>query len=113
MNFSKVEQEHPDRIPLFTQEQKIQIEIALQYEGYIERQKKEAKKLDSIDAIKIPSGFNFKEVTGISNECKQRLSALQPANLGQTSRVAGVSPADITVLMVAIENFRRAQASCC
>ena len=113
MNFEKIEQEHPEKIPCYTQEQKIQIEIALQYEGYIERQKKEAKKLDSIDAIKIPEGFNFQDVCGISNECKQRLCSLQPANLGQTSRVAGVSPADITVLMVAIENFRRAQASCC
>jgi tRNA uridine 5-carboxymethylaminomethyl modification enzyme len=113
MTFDKVALEHPDKIPPFTQEQKTQIEIALQYEGYIERQRKEAKKLESIDAIKIPAGFDFKDVTGISNECRQRLSSLQPASLGQTSRVAGVSPADITVLMVAIENFRRSQASCC
>lgn len=113
MNFAQVALEHPEKIPAYSEEQSAQIEIALQYEGYIERQKKEAKKLESIDAIKIPVGFDFKHVVGISNECKQRLIALKPANLGQTSRVAGVSPADITVLMVAIENHRRAQASCC
>lgn len=106
MTFDKLEKEYPDKVPFYEEEVKTQIEIALKYEGYIERQKKEAKKLQSLDAIKIPSGFDFAAILGLSIECKQKLKELTPSNLGQTSRIAGVSPADITVLMVAIEQHK-------
>lgn len=107
MTFEKLEQEYQDKIPSFAEEEKIQIEIAIKYEGYIQRQAKEAKKLDNLDFIKVPNGFTFKEVTGLRNEARQKLSQINPSNLGQASRISGVSPADITVLMVAIETFKR------
>ena len=114
MNIEKLNEEHSGFLADFSDEERAQIQIAIQYEGYIERQKKEAKKLDSIDCIKIPENFDYKNVTGISNECKQKLLAISPSNLGQTSRIPGVSPADITVLMVAIERHRKeASLSCC
>lgn len=79
-----------------------QIEIAILYEGYIARQQKEAKKLDAIDLKKIPQGFDFASVKGLRNEAKEKLIKHSPLNLGQASRISGVSPADITVLLVAL-----------
>lgn len=107
MTFAKLQEENQDKIPDFAEEEQIQIEIAIKYEGYIQRQSKEAKKLESLDFIKIPTGINFKEVNGISNEAKQKLSHVNPSNLGQASRISGVSPADITVLMVAIKAYKK------
>jgi tRNA uridine 5-carboxymethylaminomethyl modification enzyme len=107
MNFEKLYEEHPDKIPFFEEEEKIQIEIAIKYEGYIQRQSKEAKKLESLDFVKVPGGFSFKDVVGLRTEAKQKLCHVNPSNLGQASRISGVSPADITVLMVAIENFKK------
>jgi len=107
MSFYKLEQEYKELIPLFEEEAKTQIEIALKYEGYINRQAKEAKKLEDLDRLKIPSGFDMKTVLGLSNEAKHKLSVALPTTLGQCSRISGVSPADISVLMVAVENFRR------
>lgn len=80
-----------------------QIELYLKYAGYIDRQANEAAKLESIETIAIPSTFNFREVKGLSNEAKDKLCRVQPVNLGQASRISGVSPADISVLMVALK----------
>ncbi len=106
MDLIKLKELHPDKIPEFSDDAKTQIQIAIQYEGYIQRQVKEAKKLSSLDLIKIPLNFDFKAVIGLSNEAKQKLSSMNPSNLGQISRVTGVSPGDITVLIVAIERHR-------
>jgi tRNA uridine 5-carboxymethylaminomethyl modification enzyme len=81
-----------------------QIELSLKYAGYIERQAHEAAKLEAIDAITIPCGFDFRTVRGLSNEAKDKLSRVQPIHLGQASRISGVSPADISVLMVSLKS---------
>lgn len=83
-----------------------QIEWALKYGGYINRQKKEAAKLDNIERIQIAPNFAFASVVGLSTEAKVKLSRHNPTNLGQASRISGVSPADITVLMVALSRRR-------
>jgi len=77
-----------------------QIEWGLKYGGYINRQKKEVAKLDNIERIQIPTGFDYSKVTGLRTEARIKLSKHNPINLGQASRISGVSPADITVLMV-------------
>ncbi|NGX26686.1 MAG: tRNA uridine 5-carboxymethylaminomethyl modification enzyme MnmG [Chlamydiae bacterium] len=86
-----------------------QIELTLKYEGYIERQKREIAKLDQIENIKVPRSFDFTTITGLRNEAKEVLQKIQPVNLGQASRLAGVTPADISILMVAIkkQNFAK------
>ncbi|NGX60242.1 MAG: tRNA uridine 5-carboxymethylaminomethyl modification enzyme MnmG [Chlamydiae bacterium] len=86
-----------------------QIELSLKYEGYIQRQKKEIAKLDQIENIKVPHDFDFRAVTGLRNEAKDVLQKIQPVNLGQALRLAGVNPADISILMVAIkkQNFAK------
>ncbi len=83
-----------------------QIELNLKYAGYIERQSHEAAKLETVERFLIPKGFNFLEVIGLSNEAREKLHRIQPSNLGQASRISGVSPADISVLMVALKTKR-------
>jgi len=95
--------EFPEAIMDHGVEVNTQIELYLKYAGYIERQANEAAKLESIETIAIPPTFQFREVKGLSNEAKDKLCRVQPVNLGQASRISGVSPADISVLMVALK----------
>lgn len=80
-----------------------QIEIAIKYEGYIDRQTKEIEKLQTLDPLKIPKDFNYQYVIGLSNEARQRLTKIMPDNIGQASRLEGVSIADISVLLIALK----------
>jgi len=85
---------------------KQQVEVECKYEGYLRRQESEAKKFKQMEQIEIPNGFLFDEVPGLSNEIKQKLKSIQPASLGQASRIAGVTPAAISALMVYVKRFR-------
>lgn len=80
-----------------------QIETELKYAGYIERQNKEIAKLDNLDKVRIPKQFDFNHVTGLRAEAKQKFSRFTPENLGQASRISGISPADISILRIAIK----------
>ena len=75
-------------------------EIASKYEGYIEREKKIAEKVKRLEKVKIPENFNFSELTNISTEARQKLNKIKPKDIGQASRIPGVSPADISVLLI-------------
>lgn len=77
-----------------------QLEIQSKYEGYIEREKENAEKLKRLEYIAIPEGFNYHQLPSMSIEARQKLSAQRPLNIGQASRISGVSPADIQVLLV-------------
>ncbi len=79
----------------------------IRYRGYLEREQKQVERLASIENISIPADFVFQGVPGLRNECAAKLSSLRPRTLGQAARVSGVNPADISVLMVAIEGRRR------
>lgn len=79
-----------------------QIELELKYAGYIERQKSEVAKLQTLDETPISAHFDFAAVKGVSNEAREKLTRFQPTTLGQASRLSGVSWADISVLMVAL-----------
>ena len=83
-------------------EENLQIELFLKYSGYIERQAQEAARLEHVENIRIAEGFPFKEILGLSNEAREKLHRIQPINLGQASRISGVSAADISVLLVAL-----------
>jgi len=84
-----------------------QIELSAKYAGYIERQMHEVSKLSHVEEIRIPPGFDFTIVHGLRNEAKQKLAKAHPQNLGQASRISGVSPADISVLMIALMRNRQ------
>ena len=75
----------------------------MKYSGYIEREKQLAEKMQRLEAIKIKGNFNYEEISSLSTEARQKLTALQPTTLGQASRIPGVSPSDISVLLVLLD----------
>ncbi|MEE4362456.1 MAG: tRNA uridine-5-carboxymethylaminomethyl(34) synthesis enzyme MnmG [Desulfotignum sp.] len=79
-----------------------QVEIEIKYEGYIKRQLNEIKKFKDLEQIRIPDHFDYAGAHGLSNEIKEKLTKIQPKSLGQASRTDGMTPAAISVLMVAI-----------
>lgn len=103
ITYTKLLEEFSDVVPSCTSEVSTQVELNLKYAGYIERQIKEAEKLNHLENIHIPKGFDFLAVKGLSNEAREKLHRIQPGNLGQASRISGVSPADIKVLMVGLK----------
>jgi tRNA uridine 5-carboxymethylaminomethyl modification enzyme len=86
---------------------KKQVEIQVKYEGYITRQTELAERLKKVEGKKIPDDFNYVAVNGLSKEILSKLQDVRPANLGQASRISGVTPAAISLLMVAIERLKR------
>jgi tRNA uridine 5-carboxymethylaminomethyl modification enzyme len=86
-----------------------QVEIEIKYEGYIQRQLKEIEKYRDLERIRIRETFDYRRVHGLSNELKEKLSALKPASLGQASRMEGMTPAALSVLMIALRAQRGRQ----
>lgn len=74
--------------------------IAIKYKGYIEKEREMAEKLKRLDPIQIPTGFDFQSITSLSAEAREKLTAAQPQDLGQASRISGVSQSDLAVLVV-------------
>jgi len=77
-----------------------QVEIVTKYAGYIDRQEVEVEKFKLLEDKQIPSTFNYDTVHSLRTEARQKLNKIRPATLGQASRISGVSPSDIGVLMV-------------
>jgi tRNA uridine 5-carboxymethylaminomethyl modification enzyme len=80
-----------------------QVEIEIKYEGYIKRQLREIDKFKNFERMKIPEGFDYTRVHGLSNELKEKLAAILPTSLGQASRIDGITPAALSVIMIAIK----------
>ena len=76
------------------------VEIEIKYKGYIEREKEIAEKISRLEDLKIPEDFDFDKVSGLTIECRQKLKRYNPRTIAQASRISGVSPADISVLLV-------------
>lgn len=76
------------------------VEIGIKYKGYIEREKSIAEKISRLEDLKIPQDFDFSKVSGLTIECRQKLSLYKPTTIAQASRISGVSPSDISVLLV-------------
>ena len=81
-----------------------QVNINIKYEGYIKRQKKQVEQFKKLEKKRIPADINYEEVQSLRLEAKQKLSQIRPASIGQASRISGVSPADISVLLVYLES---------
>jgi tRNA uridine 5-carboxymethylaminomethyl modification enzyme len=78
----------------------IQVETALKYAGYIERQEGEVSKLRNLEDKKIPGWFDYSLVPSLRTEARQKLIQIRPATLGQASRISGVSPSDVSLVMI-------------
>ena len=83
-----------------------QAEISIKYEGYINRQIIQAKQFKKMENKKIPQDIDYGEVGGLRTEARQKLEKLRPHSIGQASRISGVSPADIAVLVVYLKGRR-------
>lgn len=92
--------EDRERLSTASEETVQQLEIEARYEGYLKRQLAEIKRHRATEAMMIPTGFDYSPLQGLTYEAKDKLSRMRPATLGQASRVPGVSPADISVLLV-------------
>jgi tRNA uridine 5-carboxymethylaminomethyl modification enzyme len=101
-----IEEHSPSHCPL-TPEIKKQVEIQIKYEGYIQQQMQMAEKLKKIEGKRIPSGFHYSSVNGLSREVLSKLREVRPENLGQASRIPGITPAAVSLLIVAIERLKR------
>lgn len=84
-----------------------EVETEIKYEGYIKKQMEQVERFLKLEGKKIPPGFNFEEVPGLSNEGKQKLLRVKPETMGQAGRIGGVSPADLSVLLVYLEHRKR------
>ena len=102
-------QDDPGMFPWTLEKARTHADIHNKYAGYYERNKKDAEKLAEADNIKIPEGFDPSSVRGILFETSQKLREIKPQTLGQAGRIPGVTPADIQLLAVHIERFRRIQ----
>lgn len=80
-----------------------EVETQIKYEGYIQRQEAQIKEMRRLEQKALPVGTNYKDITGLRLEAQEKLTKVQPANIGQASRISGVSPADISVLMIYLE----------
>ena len=84
----------------YSEEIQEQAEINIKYKGYIEKEKENVAKLQRMENIKIPDDFDFSKVTSLSSEALQKMNNIRPKNIAQASRISGVSPADINVLLI-------------
>ena len=75
-------------------------EIEIKYSGYIERERQVAEKLHRLENINIPEGFDYNTMQSLTIEARQKLNRIRPTTIGQASRIPGVSPADVNVLLV-------------
>jgi len=94
-------------VPAFSSEVLEQVEIQAKYEGYINKQKEQVARFEKMEKKLIPEDIDYREVYGLSNEAVQKLSSVRPLSIGQASRVGGVNPADINVLLIFLEKKRR------
>ncbi len=102
VTYQNLIKEMPDHFFDHGEEINTQIEILIKYEGYILRQAKEIEKLQTLDPVQIPKDFDYSKVLSLSTESRARLNKIRPENLGQASRLEGVSIADISILLIAL-----------
>lgn len=92
--------------PELSDEVREQVNIQIKYEGYIARQMKQVEAFKKLEAKKIPENIDYDEVMGLRIEARQKFKAVRPVNIGQASRISGVSPADVNMLLVYMNGYR-------
>ena len=105
LDYEKLAGLDPDR-PDLPKEVTSQVEISIKYEGYIERQQKQVEQFEKLENKKIPPNINYDDVGSLRLEARQKLKEFLPINIGQASRLSGVTPADISVLLIYLEKNR-------
>ncbi len=93
--------------PELPQDVRDQVNINIKYEGYIKRQEKQVEGFKKLEKKRLPQDLDYSQISGLRIEARQKLEQFRPVSIGQASRIAGVSPADISVLLVYMETYRR------
>ncbi len=94
-----------------TEDMKEQVEIQVKYSGYIEKQLAHVERLRKMEKKRIPEDIIYEEVHGLATEAKQKLAKIRPISIGQASRISGVTPADISILLVYLEQYNKVLAA--
>jgi len=94
-----------DEPSAMTAEETATLTTEIKYAGYIEREVRSVERLGRMDKVKVPEGFDYGSVTGLSAESRVKLSQARPLNLGQAGRISGVTPADVQILWVAVKAY--------
>jgi len=110
VTYAMLETVTPSPVEL-TDEMKEQVEIQIKYAGYIEKQLQQVERLNKMEQKRIPEDIDYYAVHGLSTEAKQKLTAIRPISIGQASRISGVSPADLSILLVYLEHYNRVTAA--
>lgn len=111
LNYRLLKPFDPTR-PNFPDEIFEQVEIGLKYEGYIKRQQAQIDEMRRLEGKKLPEGINFLSITGLRKEAREKLQKIRPENVGQASRISGVSPADISVLLIYLASGQKRKDAC-
>jgi tRNA uridine 5-carboxymethylaminomethyl modification enzyme len=98
---------HIVELPEISEDVKKQVEITLVYEGYIKKQLEQVERMEKLEEKLLPEDINYDEVSSLRDEAREKLNAIRPISIGQASRISGVSPADISVLLVYLEQYHR------
>lgn len=110
LSYEKLKALDPER-PELPRDVVEQVEIAVVYEGYIRRQIQQVEQFKKMEQRRIPDDIDYDEIKGIGIEARDRLKAVRPTSVGQASRISGVSPADISVLLIYLEYLKRNKAN--
>lgn len=105
LDYDKLAPIDPER-PSLSDEVREEVNIYIKYEGYLTRQEKQVKQFKKLEQKLIPTDIDYDDVSSLRIEARQKLTKLRPANIGQASRISGVSPADISVLLVYLETYK-------
>ncbi len=110
LKYEYFEQIDKDR-PILTKEEKEEVGIQVKYEGYINLQNAQVDKFKKLENKLLSQNINYDEIKGLRIEARQKLNQIKPLSIGQASRISGVSPADVSVLLIYLEQFNRKEAN--
>ncbi|MNO79608.1 tRNA uridine 5-carboxymethylaminomethyl modification enzyme MnmG [compost metagenome] len=110
VEYAHIESLYPSQVEL-DDEVKEQVEIQIKYAGYIEKQLLHVEKLQKMERKKIPESIRYDDIHGLAMEARQKLDKIRPLSIGQASRISGVTPADISILLVYLEHYNRVTAA--
>ena len=96
-----------ENMPELTKQEKQEVEIQVKYEGYIKLEEEQVVKFKKLEQKKLPKDINYEDIKGLRLEARQKLNNIKPESVGQASRISGVSPADISVLLIFLEQLKR------
>mgnify|MGYP001045894314 CR=1 FL=1 len=94
-------------MPDLTEEEKKEVEIQVKYEGYIKLEEAQVEKFKKLEAKLLPQDIDYSTIKGLRLEARQKLNKIKPNSVGQASRISGVSPADISVLLIYLEQIKK------